>query len=80
MKTGTTLAILSADGKIPFEKDLFISSERGKDITSLSCFTILFGKLLVPVLLLVYVSWIISFTSSGEVGEVKKVFRLGCLS
>ena len=32
LKTGTTLAILSATGKISFKKDVFISLESGKDI------------------------------------------------
>ena len=36
LKTGTAFAIFSADGKIPFEKDLFNNSDSGKDIISLS--------------------------------------------
>ena len=32
LKTGTTLAILSATGKISFKKDLFASLKSGKDI------------------------------------------------
>ena len=56
LKTGTTYGILSADGRIPFKKDLFISSETGNDMTSLTCFIILLGKLFGPVFLLIFKS------------------------
>lgn len=45
LKTGTTSAILGRDGKIPCKKDLLISSEGGKGVTLLTCFTVLCGKL-----------------------------------
>ena len=78
-KTNTTFTILSGDGKIPFEKDLFITSESGKDITFLICFKILCDKRFGPLLLVVFKSWITFFTSSSEIGDVKKVFGLGHL-
>ena len=62
LKTGTILEILSADRKIPFLKELFISSESRKDIASLACFIVLLSKLFALMVLLVFKSWIISFT------------------
>ena len=56
LKAGTTCAILRANGKTHFEKDLLICSESGKDITFLTCFIILFGKLFGSVVLLVFKS------------------------
>ena len=79
LKIGTTLAVSKADGKITCVKDLFISSESGRDIVFLICFMIFCSKLFGPVLLLVFKSSIILITSSGEVGDVKKVFGLGLL-
>ena len=38
------------------------------------------GKPFGPMFLVVFKYWIIFITSSGEAGDVKKVFRLGCFS
>ena len=56
----------------------FINSGSGRDIVFLN-FIIFCGKLFGPVLLLIFKSWIIFITSSGEVGNVKKVFGFGLL-
>ena len=77
MKIDTTLAVLKVDGKIPWVNDLFIDFESRRDIVFLICSIIFCGKLFVPMPLLVFKSLIIFITSSGEVGDVKKVFGIG---
>ena len=70
-----TLAVQKADGKIPWVKDLFVNLESDK-IIHFNLFTIFYGKLFGTMLLLVFKSWIVSITSSCEVGDADKVFWL----
>ena len=76
-ETAAHLAILKADGK--FSWVLFIDSESERNVVFLICFIIFCGKLFGPVLLLVFKSWILLVTFSGEFGYVNKVFGLGLL-
>ena len=68
------VAILKVDGKIPLVKDLFVNLESEKNI-HFYLFTSLYGKLSGTMLLLVFKSWIVSVTFSGEVGGAE-VFGL----
>ena len=68
-----TLAVRKTDGKIPWVKDLFVNLESEK-IIHFNLFTICLP--FETMLLLVFKSWIVSITSSGEVGDAEKVFWL----
>ena len=72
MKIGTTLEILSVEGKIPVAKDLLINIEIGSEISGFSSFRILTGMLLGPVDLEVEKEPITLAISSGVVG-LKKI-------
>ena len=60
-------------------KRIYLLVQKVKKITYSTNFIILFDKLVGPVLLLVFKSSIISFTSSDAVGNMKKIYGLGCL-
>ena len=80
LKIDTTWAILRTVGKTPWWNiHLLIQKVEPRYIAFLICFIIFCDKLFGPVLLLVFKSWIIFITSSGEVGDVRKVFGLGFL-
>ena len=72
-----TLAILKTSGKIPFWNDLLTYLTKDEAIMSIHCFIIFIGKLLGSVLLLVFITEIRSFTSSGVVGVIIKVWLFG---
>ena len=80
LKIGITLASLSLSGKIPVEKDRFMMFERIFERWYSTIEIIASGRLWGPEALRLFKEQRMSETSSGEVGEVKKEFRLLFLS
>ena len=79
LKMGTTFAILKTFGNVPLKNQLLISSDNGPDKVSLASLRIFVGMLLGPKDLLTCSSCIDLQTSSGVVGEMKKVSVMGSL-
>ena len=77
-KTGITFAVLSLVGKIPVEKDRFISCESGSEISCLRSCKILTGMLKGPLPLFAAREEIQDMISVLSTGEIKKELLQGC--
>ena len=77
LKIGITLACFGISGKVPNEKDKFISSDIGLNKHFLKSLRILVGTLPGPAVLYVFSVRRMSSTSSFVMGDKKKEFSFG---